>query len=165
MWFERELQWMLGNESNFSFPFWDWSLEKHRMYPFEENILGASDKKGNLTGNFANWTTVCTNLKNPSSLCDPSVTLEHMTRFRTTKVYSANYTQWPRREEIKKAMTIPMYDSRPYNTVVDEHESFRNFMEGFYVGNETCNSSLFTCLTSTSRLQLHNQVLQVMITE
>ena len=158
MWFEREIQWMLGNDSNFAFPFWDWSSENNRMYPFQEHILGASDEKGNLIGNFANWTTVCSDSVSTGNICDLSQTKEHLTRFRTSELYAAKYTRWPRREEVCKAISIAVYDGPPYDTGVEEHKGFRNFMEGFYVGNETCNSSLFDCTSHTNRLQLHNQV-------
>ena len=158
MYFERELQWMLGNGSNFAFPFWDWSSPDHRMYPFQEHILGASDASGNLVGNLANWTVVCGDSITTGILCDPSIVKDHMTRFRTQKVYSANYTKWPRRQEICKAMEIPIYDTSPYNPLVEAPKSFRNFMEGFYVGDEECNSVLFECTSERTRLQLHNQV-------
>ena len=148
---------MLGNGSNFAFPFWDWSSPDHRMYPFQEHILGASNTNGTLIGNFANWTTVCYDSISTGQLCDPSKSKQNMSRFGSPEVYAANYTKWPRREEICKAMDISVYDSLPYDASVEASKSFRNFMEGFYIGNETCDSVLFECMTETGRLQLHNQ--------
>ena len=156
MWYERELRWMLGRESDFVLPFWDWSSEKNRMYPFKEHVYGASDEAGTLFGNFANWTTVCTD--QIDHICDPTESNGPIKRFRTHQVYEANYTKWPRREEICEALSIPVYDSPPYNTIVEATYSFRNFMEGFYVGNESCDSNRFDCTSNTTRLQLHNQV-------
>lgn len=130
------------------------------MYPFKENLFGArgSDEEGTLVGNFANWTVICgEDIGN--NICDPTKKLTHLRRFGTPEVYAANYTKWPRREEICEAVAIPIYDSPPYDTIVEASHSFRNFMEGFYIGNETCNDILYDCsINETSRLQLHNQV-------
>ena len=157
-WFERELQWMLGGDSNFAIPFWDWSLDEHRMFPFQEHIYGASYENATLIGNFANWTIVCD--VTLDVICDPSQSTEYMTRFGDREVYVADYPKWPRREEICKSMTIPVYDSPPYNSKVLGSKSFRNYMEGFYQGNEICNKTLFACsaISNTTRVQLHNQV-------
>ncbi len=157
MWFERELQWMLGGDSKFAIPFWDWSLDKHRMFPFQEHIYGASEENATLIGNFANWTLICD--VTLDVICDPSQSTDYMTRFGNREVYVADYSKWPRREEICKSMTIPVYDSPPYSSKVLGSKSFRNYMEGFYRGNEICNETLFDCsANNTSRIQLHNQV-------
>ena len=158
MWLERELQWMLGGDITFAVPFWDWSSEKHRMYPFHERRFGVPDENGNLVGNFANWSVICNGSDDTGIICDPTKANPHLYRFRTQEVFAGNYSRWPRREEICEGVSIPVYDSPPYDTNVDADISFRNFMEGFYVGNETCNGDLFVCVTSTNRLQLHNQV-------
>lgn len=150
---------MLGGESSIDIPFWDWSSEKHRMYPFQEHVYGALDGNATLIGNFANWTIVChDSLQDTSRICDPSQLKNHIIRFRKPEVYTANYTRWPRREEICQALSILVYDSAPYNPDAEAKKSFRNFMEGFYIGNESCNKNLFDCTTQTSRLQLHNEV-------
>lgn len=149
---------MLGGVKNFAIPFWDWSLENHRMFPFQEHVYGASDENATLIGNFANWTIVCD--VSHDIICDPSQSTGHLTRFGSQEVYAANYTKWPRRKEICESMTIPIYDSPPYNHKVEGSKSFRNYMEGFYVGNEICNDTLFACsvISNTTREQLHNQV-------
>ena len=161
MWLERELRWMLGGDINFSVPFWDWSSEKHRMYPFQENVFGASDGKGGLVGNFANWSIICNDSLSTGVICDPTVRSIHLARFHNQEVYNGNYSKWPRREEICEALAIPTYDSAPYDSGVVGYKSFRNFMEGFYAGNESCNDVLFDCISQTSRLQLHNQVILI----
>lgn len=160
-WFEREIQWMLGGDSEFAIPFWDWSLDEHRMFPFQGHIYGASDENATLIGNFANWTIVCD--VSLDIICDPSQSTESMTRFGNQEVYVADYPKWPRRAEICKSMTIPVYDSPPYNRAVLGSKSFRNYMEGFYQGNEICNETIFDCsvISNTTREQLHNQVCSV----
>ena len=149
---------MLGGDSNFTVPFWDWSLEDHRMFPFQEHVYGASDENATLIGNFADWTIVCD--VSLDIICDPSQSTEHLTRFGNREVYAADYPKWPRREELCKSMTIPVYDSPPYNRGVEGSKSFRCYMEGFYNGNEICNDTIFACsvISNTTREQLHNQV-------
>lgn len=112
------------------------------MYLFKEHLFGASasDEAGMLIGNFANWTTVCND--KTDHICDPTEGNGHIKCFSTHKVYATNYTKWPRREEICQALSIPVYDSPPYNTIVEAIYSFCNFMKGFYVGNESCDISL-----------------------
>ena len=149
---------MLGGDSTFAVPFWDWSSEKHRMYPFHERRFGVPDENGSLVGNFANWSVICNGSDDTGIICDPTKANLHLYRFRTREAFAGNYSQWPRREEICEGVSIPIYDSSPYDTNVAADISFRIFIEGFYVGNETCNSDLFMCVTSTNRLQLHNQV-------
>ena len=110
------------------------------------------------TNHFANWTIICD--VSLDVICDPSQSTEHLTRFGNREVYAADYPKWPRREEICKSMTIPVYDSPPYNREVEGSKSFRNYMEGFYKGNEICNATIFACsvVSDTTREQLHNQV-------
>lgn len=146
MWFEREIRWMLGGDKEFAIPFWDWTSEENRMFPFKEDILGASDKYGNLIGNFANWTVVC--YIDLDHLCDPTQDSARMTRFGNSEAYAANYTQWPTRDQVCNALNKPSYDISPYNTFTSTKHSFRNNMEGFIEGE----------VTKLPR-RLHNQVL------
>ena len=163
MWYEREIRWMLGGNKEFAIPFWDWTAESNRMHPFKEELFGASDEKGNVIGNFANWTVICE--VDLDHICDPTQTTSRMMRFGTPEVYVANYTKWPTREQVCEAISIPVYDIPPYDPTSISLRSFRNFMEGFYFRGDSedakeCVESNVECSSDEiMKRQLHNEVL------
>ena len=165
LWMEREIEWMLGGGRTFSIPYWDWSTSEHRTFPFSKNVLGLHDKDGYLTGNFGDWGVICTDvMDNSSIICNPTSQVEKLTRCNDNLACSANYSKWPNRIDIYKALNVSVYDQPPYNQKTMASGSFRNYLEGFNVSREQCDfdDAHSVCNDSedstTLRMTLHNQV-------
>ena len=131
--------------------YWDWRYS-NRAEVFTADRLGANTIGNRLSGHIvdAGWDTICWyngsgNVTAPKgTICDPRINTGPVQRCPI--IDGVNPCEipdnWPTAEDVEDALSVPLYDTEPFNREVTE--SFRNLMEGNKPGfsEEDCNFCL-----------------------
>ena len=137
LWFERELQVMLGDHL-FRFHYWNWLDPTQRDVPFTPHRLGATVDTI-VTGDLVdgNWSLICwfdkRNFTAPYDICDPrKLSVSRLIRCPNATLCEKDNPVWPSYADYHFALSIKNYDVSPYNALVKcTGESYRSYMEGF----------------------------------
>ena len=167
LWFERELQVMLGDHL-FSFHYWNWLNPQQREVPFTPHRLG-STVNTIVTGDIVdgNWSLICwfdrANFTAPYDICDPrELSIARLIRCPNKSLCEKNNSVWPSYTDYHFSLSIKNYDVSPYNAVVKcTEESYRSYMEGFLSekGDDCRDDPMCTVYgNEKATLKLHNVV-------
>ena len=153
-------------DHTFRLPYWDWTQESQREFPFTKERLGETmDNTVDGGELFDNWDTIC--WKNPKSdsfrnICNPMIPTGSLRRCPNAADCMKDNPNWPSEEDVDEAVSITSYDASPYNrSVKDRTTSFRNFMEGFIFQKDGCKPNDSMCDTNEGESitrKLHNSV-------
>lgn len=169
LWFEREMQVMLGDHT-FRLHFWNWLDPDQRPVPFKHHRLGATHNTSTIvTGDLvnANWSMMCwdnrENSTTPYDICDPrKLSSSVLIRCPNSTLCEKNNLAWPSYKDYHAALSLSSYDVSPYNGAVKcTEESYRSYMEGFLSFKGECGNDPM-CIDygggDASKLMLHNVV-------
>jgi tyrosinase len=151
--FEQQLQ---AIEPSVTIPYWDWAVDNAPdAYLWSDDFMGGN---GDPSADYAVTTGPFRQERWQINVFDYSDTRQFPSLVRD---FGAGHLAptLPTPEDVEVALSIPVYDAAPWNTMIPTGRSFRNALEGWQdCVDETCDPVDGMAPTCTGPHNLHNGV-------